>query len=329
VSIALASPARVQLPLPMLASPQREPFSRPGWWFEVKYDGMRALLGVDGEGLRVVGRRGREETFRFPEVEALATRLQGRDLVLDSEVIVPDAQGRPQFERLQSRINVSSPRAAQRAAAMAPATFCSFDLLRLDGQWLLDRPLSERKERLLQVIEVAGPPLLYADHVEEEGEAFFRAAAGQGLEGMVAKRAASTYQAGRRSPDWIKVKAWLSQSCAVIGVTEGHDRPGHLGALVVAVLEGGHLVHCGEVGGGLSEQAMRTIIGRIEGLRCEATVVQPAPRMDEAVVWVRPELICEVRHAGFTRSGTLRQPTFLGLRPDATVEDCGRAGPEG
>lgn len=324
MSLAPVVAAPLVIPSAMLASPLPQPFSRAGWWFEMKYDGMRAMIAVQDGTTRVVGRRGREESFRLPEAQRIGSAAGGLDMILDTEVVALDALGRPDFERLQSRINVSTPRAAQSAAERVPVTFCAFDLLHLDGQSLISRPLEERSALLQEVCGRLGAPLLFADHVDEQGEAFFAAVKAQGLEGMVAKRRLSLYQPGRRGPDWIKVKAWRSQTCAVIGITEGHGRPGHLGAMVLAVRDGDTWVHCGEVGTGLSDSVIRAVTARVSGLRRETPVVTPTPKLDEAVTWVTPEILCEVRHAGFTRGGTLRQPSLLGLRPDAGPEDCAR-----
>jgi bifunctional non-homologous end joining protein LigD len=311
------------LPSPMLAVAVDRPFSRPGWLFELKYDGIRAIVGVAGERVRVVGRRGREETARYPEAAGIPAQLRARSAVLDCEIVVLDGDGRTDFEKLQSRLNAEGLVEVRRRAERHPVTFAAFDLLSLDGRDLTGTPLRIRKKTLREAILPSGP-LLYADHLEAEGEAFFAALQQRGLEGMLAKRADSLYQAGRRSSDWLKVKAWQTQAAAIAGWTEGHGRRGHLGALVLAVREGTGWVHAGEVGTGFSEKVIADLLRRLEPLRRSAPVFPVPPRIAGRLHWVEPSLACEVRHAGWTTAGVLRHPAFVGLRPDLAAEQCTR-----
>jgi bifunctional non-homologous end joining protein LigD len=313
----------VPVPSPMLAVTADRPFSRAGWMYELKYDGIRAMVAVDGSGVRVLGRRGRDETLRFPEAAAIPTQLRSRSAVLDCEIVVLDEAGHPDFERLQSRINLEGPGEARRAADRHPATFVAFDLLSLDGRDLTATELRIRKKTLRELVGPSGP-VLFADHVEEDGESFFAAVSELGLEGMVAKRADSLYQPGRRSPDWIKVKAWRTQSCAIAGWTEGHGRRGHLGALVLALRGAGGWEHCGQVGTGFGEATIADLLRRMGPLRRATSPIAAPLKLTESVTWVEPRLVCEVRHAGWTRAGVLRHPAFLALREDAGPEDCVR-----
>ncbi len=315
-----------RLPPPMLAMPIDRPFSRAGWLYEMKYDGIRAIVGVRGNQVSVMGRRGRDETARYPEAAGIPAQIRADDAVIDCEIVTLDEAGRPNFERLQSRLNVEGRPEIRRAAERAPVTFVAFDLLALNGRDLTRTALRIRKKTLRELIRGVGP-LLYADHVEEDGERFFAAVRERGLEGMVAKRADSLYQPGLRSRDWLKVKAWQTQACAIAGWTQGRGRRGHLGALVLAVLGQGGWVHCGEVGTGFSDAIIRDLLLRLEPLRRASAAIQNPPRPVEPVTWVEPELICEVRHAGWTRAGVLRHPAFVGVRPDLGPEDCAREEP--
>ncbi len=323
----LASTPERRLPAslrPMLTVPVAEPFSRPGWLFEMKYDGVRALATLRDGGVHLRGRSGRDETGRYPELAALAGALRAREALLDGEIVALDGEGRPSFERLQRRINVTGARQVALAAAEVPASFAAFDLLHLDGHDLRDLPLSLRK-RLLRDLLTESAEVRYADHVEEEGEALFAAIRERGLEGMVAKRGDSRYEGGRRSAAWLKVKAWCEQDCVICGLTAGRGgRTGSVGSLVLGVEDGGLLVHAGQVGSGLDEAMIDLLRRRLEPLRTERSPFDAEPSIPQPVTWVRPELVCNVRFTEWTTAGTLRHPVFRGLRPDVRPEDCVR-----
>jgi DNA ligase D len=295
--------------------------------FEVKWDGVRSPSDV-GEGtVRVIGRSGRDETSRYPELGALGRALPGHRAVVDGEIVVIDADGRPSFERLQSRINVSRDSDVRRVMREHPATYVVFDILRLDGRDLLSTALRIRKKTLKDVLTPVDG-IMYADHVERDGKSFFAAVRSQGIEGMIGKRADSPYQPGRRSPDWVKVKSWQTQSCVIVGWTGGRGRrSAQLGALILAVYDGDDLLHCGQVGTGFDEATLRKLRARLGELVCERSALHTVPRTSEPATWVSPELVCEVRHAGWTKQGILRHPAYLGLREDLAPPDCVRQEP--
>ncbi|HEY8755326.1 MAG TPA: DNA ligase D [Candidatus Dormibacteraeota bacterium] len=316
-----------QLPAPMLATPVDRPFSRAGWFFELKWDGVRALAAAENGKVRVVGRSGRDETSRYPELAALARALHGHSAVVDGEIVVMDEDGRASFERLQSRINVSRESDVRRAMRDHPATYVVFDILRLDGRDLTGTALRIRKKSLKDVLRPA-EGIIYADHVERDGETFFAALSERGIEGMVGKRADSTYQPGRRSTDWVKVKAWHTQSCVIAGWTGGRGRRAEqLGALILGVYDGDDLVHCGQVGTGFNAATLRVLRQRLDAMVTATSPFRTPPRTSEPATWVRPELVCEVRHAGWTKQGILRHPAYLGLREDVAPRDCVREEP--
>jgi bifunctional non-homologous end joining protein LigD len=315
------------LPAPMLATTVDRPFTRDGWLFELKWDGVRALAAVDDGRVRIVGRSGRDETARYPELAALRRALRGHRAVVDGEIVVLDPHGRPSFERLQSRINVSRDSDVRKVMREHPVTYVAFDILQLDGRDLLDTALRIRKKTLQDVLTPTDG-VIFADHVERDGEGFFDAIRGQGVEGMIGKRADSTYQPGRRSPDWVKVKSWQTQSCVIAGWTGGRGRrTTQLGALILGVYSGDDLVHCGQVGTGFGDAVLRALRRRLDELHTEHSPLVRAPRTSEPATWVEPALVCEVRHAGWTRQGILRHPAFLGLRGDIAPRDCVREDP--
>jgi bifunctional non-homologous end joining protein LigD len=325
----LAGAPRRPLPAdlrPMLAERVERPFTADGWLWEMKYDGVRALVTVQDGEVSVCGRKGRDETARYPELRRVAGALLLRDAVIDGEIIAFNDEGKPSFERLQSRINIGRDVDVARAAASTPVAFAAFDMLWADGRDLRDLPLSQRKRALRAVLRDA-PGVVYVDHVENEGVAFFDAVKAQGLEGAVGKQAASRYESGRRSRCWVKVKAWNTQDCVIAGYTAGRGGRGALGALVLGVYEGDTLVHAGQAGSGLDGAMIRRLLEALAPLRTDRPPFATVPPTDQAVTWVTPELVCEVRFTEWTTAGTLRHPTFLRLRPDVSPRDCIRERP--
>jgi bifunctional non-homologous end joining protein LigD len=318
------SPPLAEPPAPMLATSVDRPFSQDGWVFELKYDGVRALASFAGSMVKVVGRNGRDETQRYPELATLPSLMRAGDGIVDGEIVAFDDQGNPSFERLQSRINLSRAQDIQRGVRDHPVRFMAFDLLRLDGRPLLETSLRIRKKTLREVLAADGSPAVqYADHVDADGLAFFEAVRQRGLEGMLGKRGDSLYQPGRRSRDWLKVKAWKTQSCVIIGYTSGQGRRReHIGALIVAVMRDVKLAHCGQVGTGFDERMLRTLRAQLDERKVNKSPVQPTPQTSEPATWVRPELVCEVRFSEWTSAGILRHPAFVGLRPELTPIDA-------
>ncbi len=314
-------------PAPMLATPVERPFSREGWVFELKYDGIRAMVSVAGDAVRITGRRGNDETFRYPEARAIRAGIRARQAVVDGELVVLDAEGRPSFERLQQRINVSREPDIRRIAPEQPVTFVAFDLLQLDGRDLTATDLRIRKKTLRETV-VDSPHILFAEHIERDGNALFEEARQAGIEGIVGKRADSPYRTGTRSPDWVKIKSWRSQSCVIAGYTAGRGkRSNQLGALILAIADGKRLVHCGQVGTGFDEKTLRELKDRLAPLIVATCPLDTTPRTAEPATWVKPELVCEVRFSEWTRDGILRHPAFRTLRPDQRPEDCFREQP--
>ena len=322
---AAGEPARA--PAPMLATSADRAFSREGWFFELKYDGIRAMVSVAGEGVRITGRRGNDETVHYPEAQAIRAGIRARQAIVDGELVVLDADGRPSFERLQQRINVSREADARRLAVEHPVTFVAFDLVQLDGRDLMATELRIRKKTLRETI-VDAPHILFAEHVERDGVALFEEARKNGIEGIVAKRADSLYRPGLRTPDWVKIKSWRTQSCVIAGYTAGRGRRSNqLGALILAIQDNGRLKHCGQVGTGFNDKTLQALKAQLAPLIVDKCQLDTTPRTTEPATWVKPELICEVRFSEWTNEGMLRHPAFVKLRPDQTLEDTIREQP--
>jgi len=308
----------------------------PGWSYEVKWDGMRIVTVIEDGQVEAWAASGADATTRFPELQALAGPLSGRGrVILDGEVIAPDpTTGRPDFGRLQPRIQAASPAAVARIAAEVPVSYVVFDLLEVDGHPLLDQPLAERRALLEQTVEPGPGWFVAAAH--DDGPALLAAVDAQGLEGVVAKRLDSRYEPGRRSPAWVKVKVRRHQELVVGGWLPGtgarartfgalllgyHDPPAEAGA------PAGPLRFAGRVGTGFKDAVLRDLRARLEATEVDACPFDPPPPRDVVRVarWVRPELVVEVAHAEWTADGVLRHPSFLGERVDKPADEVGRA----
>ena len=295
---------------PMLAKIGR-PFDDPRFLFEVKWDGTRAMLFVDGPGrpLRLLNRRRRDIAWRYPELSFLAGLPQGT--VLDGEVVCLDEQGRPDFQRLQSREQVHTQRRADHSSRVCPATYVVFDQLYDGGASIMDLPCTERRDRLRSLVAgAASPRLVMSEGVEGTGVNYFGQAVENGLEGVVAKRLDSRYEAGRRSGAWLKVKRQLTIACVVIGfVPEGKDDFGSL--IIAAEAEGGEkeLTCVGRVGSGFDAR----LRAKVNAFLYAHPRRRPVIPCREKGQWVEPGLYCTVRCMERTADGHLRAPVFEGI----------------
>ncbi len=287
----------------MLAS-SGEPFDGEDWFFEVKWDGMRALAFVETDSVRIVNRQRRDATLRYPELAPFCELPPGS--VIDGEIVVLRS-GKPDFERLVSREQARSARRARIAAQTNPATFIAFDLLYEKFVPIQSRALRERRERLRTLLESAKvDPVVLSDGVEAEGRAFFDGVCERGLEGVVAKRLESRYTPGVRSPHWIKIKRRHQLCCAVIGyLAEGDD----VRSLVIAADTDGGLAYVGRVGSGIDEATRARLLEELARRPAE----QPIVECPIAARWVAPGVYCTVDYLEISKSGKLRGPVFRSL----------------
>ncbi|WP_213455300.1 non-homologous end-joining DNA ligase [Rhizomonospora bruguierae] len=306
----------------MLAVPGGLPAS-PGWAYEFKWDGVRAVAVVRDGAVRLWARSGAEITTAYPELAGL--RDVAGEAVLDGEVVVLTEAGRPSFTLLAERMHVREPARAAHLAATLPITYMIFDLLRLGGLDLTGLPYAQRREHL-EALGIAGArwavPPVFAD-----GRATYAAAMEHGLEGVVAKRLTSVYRPGLRSADWLKVKLEESREFVVGGWRPGVRRVGGLLVGLPAV-QPGRLTFHGRVGGGIGAAAERALLAALEPLRAARNpfVRGTVPRADaKGAIWVQPVVVVEVKYGQRTPDGRLRFPRFLRIRPDLTPEEVAGA----
>ncbi|MGH3045916.1 MAG: DNA ligase D, partial [Gaiellaceae bacterium] len=304
--------------VPMLATLASEVPSGSGWLFEVKWDGYRAIARVEGGEATLTSRRGNDLTVRFPSVaKALAQAVRTPDCVLDGEVCALDEQGRSSFSVMQQ--------------GSGPLVFYAFDLLEVDGEPLLDLPLDERRERLEGLLDRRNETVRLSEAFED-GQALYEAAKEQGLEGVIAKRADSRYQPGKRTREWLKVKTHGRQEFLIAGYTRGQGRrSGRLGSLVLAVNRGGELSYAGNCGTGFTDEEIDKLMRKLRPLERKSPPFAVVPKMPKVrksdVVWVTPKLVCEVEFAEWTHDGRLRAPSYKGLREDKAPAEVRREQP--
>lgn len=303
---------------PMLAHLADKPFSDPQWLFEIKWDGVRALSWIRKGKLEMRARSGRTITAQYPELAELAEHVDAQDALLDGEIVVLEPSGRSSFERLQQRMNVAKPTARQ--VAENPVLLYVFDLLYLDGYDLRDAPLLQRKRLLQQRLSPYGP-FRYADHMPEKGRELYELASQQGLEGMVAKHAQSTY-VGKRSNAWLKIKITKELDAVVGGWTEPRGSRSHFGALLLGLYEGDKLKFIGGVGTGFDGGKLKQIFDQLEPLARARSPFEVTPKYKEKCYWVEPKLVARVRYGEWTGEGHIRHPVFISLRDDVNPRDC-------
>lgn len=304
---------------PMLATLTDEAFDNPAWVFESKFDGWRALARVDAGSLHLISRNRHSLDGMFPEL-LTAEGLKAESCILDGEIVALDGNGTPRFQLLQNRLKGKGGDGAGRMV------FYAFDLLHLDGYDLTPCGLLERKALLKRILPKQGA-WRYSEHFPERGKEIFRNAVKLGMEGVVAKRADSPYRGGR-GPDWLKIKSKLRQEIVIGGYTEPRRSRILFGSLVAGLYRNGKLHFVGHVGGGFDAKLLKEVhafMRRLESPKCPFADV---PKTNEKVRWVQPKLVAEVEFAEWTGDDRMRQPIFMGLRPDKDPKGCVREIPK-
>jgi bifunctional non-homologous end joining protein LigD len=306
---------------PMLARTGPLPRDDDGdWAYEIKWDGVRAIAYVQGGRLRLQARSGRDVTARYPELRPLAEALGAREVILDGEVVAFDG-ARPSFQKLQSRMHLTSEHAVRRLARDDPVHYIAFDLLYLDGRSLLDLRYDERRAALAE-LELSGPTWQAPAHHVGDGAALLELTRAQQLEGIIAKRLDCPYTPGRRTSGWVKVKNIGSTDVVIGGWLPGEGgRSGRLGALVIGIPdEEGALRYAGRVGTGFTQAELIRLGGILDELASSESpfVGRQPPKLTR---FVEPSLVARVDFTERTNAGTLRQPSYKGLRDDIAPED--------
>lgn len=289
----------------------------PGWAFEFKWDGIRAVVAAADGVVTLTSRLGNDVTGGYPDLAGIGALTDGRPVLLDGEIVALDTGGRPDFGLLQDRMHVRNP--TPELQARIPVSFYVFDLLQLDGTSLLAETYDERRARL-GTLRPTGPVFVPPAYVDVDGSALLEIARGHRLEGVVAKRRAGRYEAGRRSPAWVKTALSHTQEVLIGGWTSGEGRRTRtFGSLLLGAHDDdGRLRYLGHVGTGFRDAVLDDLMARLRPL------ARPRSPFDETVPreharharWVDPVLVGEVQYRLMTRDGRLRHASWRGLRPD-------------
>ncbi|HAN09349.1 MAG TPA: DNA ligase [Clostridiales bacterium] len=290
----------------------QKPFNSDEFYFELKFDGIRCLAYLSDEGVELRNKRNKRVTDTYPELNSIHKQVKKR-CILDGEVFVME-KGRPNFFEVQRRSLMTNKIKISLAAGRLPVCFAAYDVLYAGNEQITDRPLSERKKILSDLVNET-PFLVVSRVFKKEGIALYNAAEQQGLEGIVAKKKDSKYYFGKRSKDWIKIKALIDEDFIVCGYFQKSDS-------IISVLIGSYseknIVYRGHISLGIS----RVDYGIMQSTSRASNLVYPEFPNFENVVWLQPVLVCNVQYMEETESGGLRQPVFKGLRDDVLPENC-------
>ena len=308
---------------PMLAASADAPFNDPAFLYEPKLDGYRCLAFRRGGKVRLLSRRGLDQSAQFPEIVTTLEEQVLDDLIIDGEIVAHDPNGRPSFNALQNRAQLKSEHEINAAKADSPCVFYAFDIVHACGMSLRTADYRSRKRYLSQCV-LPSMHLQVVPATESAGAKFYAAALEAGFEGVVAKRRDSRYEAGVRSPAWLKIKATQSGEFLVCGYTTGKgQRAKTFGALLLGYRDAsGRIVSAGRVGSGFDDGSLGALAKRLKGLETKHHPFAEEPPADPAVVWLKPALIAEVKFAEWTPDGSLRAPVFLRLRDDIPQDEA-------
>ena len=292
---------------PMLATPDTRVPHGEDWVHEVKFDGFRAVVYVRGGECKLVSRNDNDLTERFRDVaKAIEKAVKSPNAVVDGEITRIDPSGRTSFSELQQ--------------GSGPLVYYAFDLLELDGEPHIDETVLERKAQLRELLDRRVKNVALSEHFDD-GDALFAVAQEQRLEGIISKRASSTYKPGRRTRDWLKIKTENNEEFVVAGYTRGAGRRADtFGSLVLGINDGDRLRYVGNVGTGFNDAEIRKLLELLRPLHRETPPFPEVPKMPRVrrgdVQWVEPRLVAQVRFGEWTHDGHLRHPAYLGIRED-------------
>ncbi|MFW5819806.1 MAG: DNA ligase D [Bacteroidota bacterium] len=291
---------------PMLATPVENAFSDEEWIFEFKLDGYRIISVKNSDDVDLYSRNGNDYNKKYSLIRDELKELKA-NFVLDGEVCYM-VNGRPDFQKLQNNYSQKD-----------KVHYYAFDLLWVNGHDLKKLPLIKRKELLKELLSNSGPHVHYLDHIEKEGKKFFREIEEKNLEGIIAKRKDSTYHPSWRSNEWLKIKTLYRQEMVICGYTESEKDDREFKSILCAVSFNHKYIYTGKVGTGFNQEKQKQIMHLLSDLTTDKPPVENPPN-DQNVIWVKPELVCEIKFSEWTVDKVMRHPSFIALREDKSPE---------
>jgi bifunctional non-homologous end joining protein LigD len=312
---------------PMLATLVDEPFDDAEWFYELKFDGYRAIAFIEDGEVRLVSRNENDLTGGYPEFSVIPEAIRGNQVILDGEICALDENGRSSFSLMQQRTGLTSggPRKIRHARPEIPLVYYVFDLLYLDGYSLLRVDLDKRKELLRHVLKDS-QLIRYSEHFPN-GTRLYAAAAEQQLEGIIAKRKKSCY-IEKRSREWLKVKITQMIECVIGGYTEPRNSREHFGSIVLGLYDDKErLISVGQAGSGFTRRTLEEVWKKLKALETSKNPFATKVDSPRETHWIKPQLVAQIKFTEWTHEGEsgqvrMRAPVFLGLRTDKKPEDC-------
>ncbi|MFH0976182.1 MAG: non-homologous end-joining DNA ligase [Spirochaetota bacterium] len=303
---------------PMLASTALKPFNNADWIFEIKWDGYRAIAEISGKNVLLYSRNNISFEDKFSEIVDTLKKLKFK-AVLDGEIVFVGKNGKPDFFMLQDYHSGIAGKAGKNSKGQL--IYYVFDVLHYEGRDLTGLELVKRKEILEKILPDEGNVRI-STHVVKDGIEFFSAARKKDLEGIVAKQSKSRYMIGTRSRNWLKIKLHKTQDCVIAGFTEPRNSRKYLGSLILGAFEKNKFIYVGHSGGGFHGLSLKSVYEKLQPLIRESCPFKTKPPESETVTWVKPELVCEISFAGWTKEKLMRQPNFLRFREDKAPEEA-------
>lgn len=294
---------------PMLATLVKESFDDEDWLFEIKWDGYRAVAEIKDGKVNLHSRNNISFNSKFAAIADELENFSG-NVILDGEIVVVDEKGKSNFQLLQNYQRTGS----------GNIIYYVFDILYLDKYDLTELPLIERKNILKEFLPEE-EKIRFSDHVTEKGKDFFKLAQDNSLEGIIAKKTSSVYQANKRSRDWLKIKTSLRQEAIICGFTKPRGSRKAFGALVLGIYDDDELIYIGHTGSGFNEETLKQVKKKLDPLVTKTSPFKKKPKTNMPVTWVKPELVCEVNFSEWTVDNNMRHPIFMGIREDKKASE--------
>jgi bifunctional non-homologous end joining protein LigD len=310
----------------MLATLIDKPFDEEGWLYEIKWDGYRAITFLNKGTIDIRSRNNKSFNEKFYPIYN-AMKKWKINAIVDGEIVVVNDKGLPDFSDLQG----------WRSEADGTIAYYLFDILWLEGENLMELPLRERR-KILKSVMPADKLIRFSENFDSTGKEFFQMADKMGLEGIMAKKASSHYTPGLRTKEWLKIKTEKRQEAIICGYTKNENTSKQFSALLLGLYENGDLQFIGPVGTGFTNNLQTELLKKLKPLETEVCPFKIIPDYNKpsrfrpdppkaTVTWLKPKVVCEISYRELTRDGSIRHPSFKGLRPDKNTKEVVRETP--